>query len=796
MEGLFLLLLGVIAVRWYVLGRRLKRLLEQSQRNDRQIQELTSRVYALETGAPVRTMTTPPVEQVALSAEAQPAQDMERIPAGDASIPEPATLPRRRAFTGEEWEAVVGGNWLNKAGVLVLVIGIALFLGYSLTNLGAGGRVALGYMVSASMLALGVAMERRPRYVVFARGLIGGGWAALYFTTFALHALPAARVVESHLVGVLLLCCVAVGMVLHSLRYRSEVVTGLAFFIGFVTLVIAPAPGFSLPASVPLAAALLFLARRFAWTRMAAAGLVFTYSVYAIEAQTEWAMAGHPVLWLYWILFEGFDLLRITSDRGGGNIGRTLFPLNACGFLGTALLRARDIDYFLFAAAAAYAVTAIVRAKLRRRESAGGPDQGPFAIVPGTFEVAVTISAGVLAVAFLQRFTGWRANIALLMEAEFLVLSGVLLRERYLRTLGALIFAMPVLKLLMADVPQGGEFQTFGPAFYNWTPAAFIIMAAALVNRTLTRSGPAFTHTGVLLLALVLAAELPPAQIGLSWMIATIPMFAAAESTFVKELRYDAYVLGTCGTIFLWLTQLSRTYPWWPVAAGAALACAATIAASIYRSRSERERRLVVVCASGAAVLLSATFFWRVLDERAVAPVWAVICAGLVLAARRTNVPKLQWHAYVIAASIFFRAWAVNLEDANLRILSTAAVIAGLYGAQFLAPHKTYGRAAFSLLATLLTILLLISEVSGRLLTVAFGLEGVFLLSAGFAGRDRVLRLSGLVLFFVCVTKLFVYDLRELDTLNRIISFIVLGLLLLAASWIYTRFREQIKRYL
>ena len=40
------------------------------------------------------------------------------------------------------------------------------------------------------------ALERRPRYLIYARGLIGGGWAALYFTTYAAHALDAARVVE------------------------------------------------------------------------------------------------------------------------------------------------------------------------------------------------------------------------------------------------------------------------------------------------------------------------------------------------------------------------------------------------------------------------------------------------------------------------------------------------------------------------------------------------------------------------------------------------------------------------
>jgi len=46
------------------------------------------------------------------------------------------------------------------------------------------------------------------------------------------------------------------------------------------------------------------------------------------------------------------------------------------------------------------------------------------------------------------------------------------------------------------------------------------------------------------------------------------------------------------------------------------------------------------------------------------------------------------------------------------------------------------------------------------------------------------------------VLKLFLYDLRQLETVNRILSFIVLGLILVGVSWMYTRFRGRIQRYL
>ena len=81
----------------------------------------------------------------------------------------------------------------------------------------------------------------------------------------------------------------------------------------------------------------------------------------------------------------------------------------------------------------------------------------------------------------------------------------------------------------------------------------------------------------------------------------------------------------------------------------------------------------------------------------------------------------------------------------------------------------------FSCLATALFTALLYYEVSGSLLTVAWGLEGIALLLAGFPLRERSLRLAGLALFFFCISKLFFWDLRQLDTGYRILSFFVLG---------------------
>src|SRR5213078_4852866 len=90
-----------------------------------------------------------------------------------------------------------------------------------------------------------------------------------------------------------------------------------------------------------------------------------------------------------------------------------------------------------------------------------------------------------------------------------------------------------------------------------------------------------------------------------------------------------------------------------------------------------------------------------------------------------------------------------------------------------------------ALAATLLLSLTLYLRVSGSVLTIALAAQGIALLSAGLTLRHRALRLAGLALLFFCILKAFVYDLSYLETLPRIFSFIVLGLILVGVSWLY-----------
>lgn len=1103
MEGfLLVVLLVVLFVRWLVLSSRMSelrrkidelesrpsdpRLIQRVYKLEKEIEEL-SRVRSSAAAEkpvtePVIELVTPPAPIVpplpeAVMAEIARQPVIERPSSVPASEPEPqpvheappdislpvaamaaTTSPSladrlREKMSGEEWEAIVGGSWLNKLGVFVLVIGIALFLGYSFTTMGPPGRVAIGLAVSLAMLAGGIFLERRARYTNFARGLLGGGWGALYFTSYAMHAIDAARVIDNSLAGLLLLLAVATGMIVHSLRYRSQTVTGLAYFLAFATLspAVTPVAALSVVALIPLAASLLYIANRFQWSQLALMGLIATYGTCASRGDSGAALwQAQTVFTTYWLLFEVFDLLRARRRTEYTPSEQPVFWLNAVGF--TLLSYAKwsaAAPQHLFALAGAvaalYLASAVLRAVLRPPSSFPAETLTTERALSGGYEGPITLTALLTLAAIFLKFHGPVAEVGLLAEAELFFLAGLYFREAYPRQVAIALFAGGALKLLFNDVPAGGQARVGRWQIYSWTPVAALGGLLFYVNRTLRSADWFYGYAGSAALALILGFEAPQRYVGSAWLGLAAVLFALGWLRRLKDFRIQGYIvaaLGLCGVAVhqanvamgaaarvpnAWIglacaalisyagvlcalrsapdrleewerLEMRRIGSWsataalvvlawrllpgdylglgwlavallllefglraWPAdfrtqsyavaalgaarvllfnlipventgpltpritIAGAAL-LAYAFAIRIYRApietARERERSAVFNASSAAGTLFLLAAIWALLPPVVIGPAWAgagllivelgfaldvsflrlqghivsasalgrlffanftglgstgfvshriltvvpviasqyyqwsrqklgiaqlkewersfgrlylyaAAVAGVVLMrfelgrvftvtgwaafalallilGDRWNNTDFRWQSYILSALCFWRSWTTNFyapesfAGVSGRILTGAFVIACFYAAHMLTPRpesedtriERHARLFFSMLASVLLAVLLFYEVSGSVLTVAWGAEGIALLAAGFPLNDRVFRLSGLTLFLVCVLKLFLYDLRHLETLYRILSFIVLGLMLVSVSWVYTRFRDRIQRYL
>lgn len=147
---LLLCLIVALVIAWIYLRdrlsemeRRIDALASEVYSRPRAMREMASRqVAAEEAAATVAEVATaaPPVV-APLVVEPPVAVPMAvRPPVAETPAPVPGFAPAvvEEKRSSEEWEALLGGNWLNKLGAFVLVIGIALLLGYSFHHLGPG----------------------------------------------------------------------------------------------------------------------------------------------------------------------------------------------------------------------------------------------------------------------------------------------------------------------------------------------------------------------------------------------------------------------------------------------------------------------------------------------------------------------------------------------------------------------------------------------------------------------------------------------------------------------------------
>ena len=188
---------------------------------------------------------------------------------------------------------------------------------------------------------------------------------------------------------------------------------------------------------------------------------------------------------------------------------------------------------------------------------------------------------------------------------------------------------------------------------------------------------------------------------------------------------------------------------------------------------------------------------------------WSLLAVALALLAFSFGFVELNYPGFLVSAVVAFK---VLFFDSRLRAFDSAdffgstrmfafvsAIVAFYFISAYLekirdkldeseqAVHQLY-----SWTATALTALLVLLEMSGVWVSVGWAVVAIMILMIGFyLGRKR-LRLQGLALLFLTILKVFAYDTRELDAVYRTISFIVLGIILLAASFIYTKYKDKL----
>ncbi len=283
-----------------------------------------------------------------------------------------------------------------------------------------------------------------------------------------------------------------------------------------------------------------------------------------------------------------------------------------------------------------------------------------------------------------------------------------------------------------------------------------------------------------------------------------------------------AWILAACGQIFLLVSsyelfhQFAGPRPSWvfaliPMVTWLVLGTATTVWLSRHDIREEARRPLLQVSTFYRGVACGMSLWWLFGYVPAPHQFWSLCLAGLGLLALAGGLKSreaLCFSAFYLVVA--FATWLVQAL-ANSAVLHWGNLIAllALVAAQQIVARRPQCYAlppragSVAICVTGLALWLFVTrwvvlQSGGEHFFVTVSWAGLAFLffAAGFVWRERMHRWLGLGILACAVGRVFLSDVWKLETIYRILSFMALGLVLLALGFIYNKYQDKIRQWL
>jgi hypothetical protein len=644
-----------------------------------------------------------------------------------------ATL-RERMQRASSLEETLGANWLAKIGVVMLVIGVAYFGIQELRTMGPAGIAFVSYLVSFVLLIGGIFVERNQSYQLLGKLGIGGGWAVLFWTTYAIHNVRAMHVLDSLALDCILMLAVAIGMGVHTLRYKSQLVTGMAFLLGYTTVALSFSEvqsyarlgangentAYGLAAGVVLSIGLVFIVLKMGWFELEVFGVLSSYLnhlywLYRIlgpggahgrnfpEYHTSLAM-----LFFYWLIFRISYVTRTVKNDFEERVSTVSAVLNSLLLLG--LLRFQSIHpelayLALFAIGFFELAFALLPATRRRRRA---------------FVLLSIIGSALILAAVPSHYTGNPVAILWLVGAEVFLAAGIIFEEVVFRRLGLLtgllvgidLFGFNFHPLIVLRARSEAPDVTTGVLFALCAVVLYL-NALYVASRWEKLLGGRLDRNLLILHSYIAAATGATAAwalfsndwTGVAFAVAMLALAALNRRLQSLHLQIQCGLLGLL-TVYralvfnvhleapahIHITSRLITLP----LLGALFYATAKLSAL----RDEQGQRILRAVFSFAGAGMFGFLIWTESPELWVAPLFLLAGLLLALAARRLDLFHLaaQEHCFAIAALLqtldFNFQIGGHFGPLSLRLITVSLVAAGLYA---ISRHSTIAEASYAL---------------------------------------------------------------------------------------------------
>ncbi|MCS7305491.1 MAG: DUF2339 domain-containing protein [Thermoguttaceae bacterium] len=662
---------------------------------------------------------------------------------------------------GVSMEYAVASTWLVRLGVVLVVLGMAFFLKWSIDRklISEEARVAMSLITGAAMVAVGSWQVGR-KYHLLGVGLMGGGIAVLYYSVFAAFQLY--HLIDLQLAfGLMTLITVAAGAM--AVRYNSLLLAILGIIGGYGTPIIFNA----LDIDPVLYGYLLFLAVGVLgisyyknWHLLKYLSFIGTYGVFfltMLDYHKEHFWEVMPFLVVYFAIYSTMIFWYNVAQGVKSTLLELLALLvNAGIFFGTSYMIVEQLYGKQWVAAITLSLTAYYIAHIYYLLLQRVQDRELLITFTGlaAFFLTVTIPLAVspqwitvswAVQALVMLWLAGKLNSEFLRHVAYVVYAIALYRLFYIDLYREYFVNLPrdvplveylkglVQRLIGFGVPIG----CVGAAY--WLTKEPLRPLRLAVDRTNDIQALLQRHAAMMILFLLTAAMV----FGFLHL-----EFNRSFGYFYEPIRLPMLTLLWVGLGCLLLHQYLKTQWEWLLYLGAFV----------------------------VAAVLSKVLFWDL-------PYWGLY---------RSEVPWCYKEPY-------------SFELAMMRLLDLVAVV-GFLTWTFIAMRKVpenirQARTLFAVLALGMLFLFLTVELNSFLYAYRpeFRAGGISILWTLFAlnfvlvgiWKDcRELRLAGLVLFAIVAGKVFLVDLAHLEQIYRIIAFLVLGVLVLAGAWLYLKYRH------
>lgn len=243
--------------------------------------------------------------------------------------------------------------------------------------------------------------------------------------------------------------------------------------------------------------------------------------------------------------------------------------------------------------------------------------------------------------------------------------------------------------------------------------------------------------------------------------------------------------------------------------------CLATAYALLRYCRTQLESKKIgqLFCALTSSVLVSLLIPMEFLNYPLLIVIFWSLCSALFLTlSLRWRCDEFRYSgiglSFILGIKILlFDSW---LDQSDMFFAVTTRTVIFLCGALLfygmswylnrirtsLQQNTYFLIETYSTIGIIVASVLIMLELKDYWISMAWALVALLTLIIGFSQKRPPLRYQGIVLLGITICKVFLYDTRQLTTIYRTLSFMALGGILLATSFLYAKHKEAIKKIL